>query len=260
MSRCLLFSHRMAGLAALAVLVVPAAAQTITKEVSFSAGGKPITVEQFAPAGERTYPAIILLHGSDGLREHGFVYRRIAQDWAGQGYLVLLVHYFDRTGTTRVGAKDIKREHFQAWQETVAAAVRYAADHPRVDRRRIGLLGFSLGAYLSLGAATQPDLPIAAVIDLFGGLPASLHNRFKRLPPTLILHGDADCIVPVQEALALEKLLQDRKLPYEIKIYKGQEHLFRKDPFGADVQDAQRRSRDFFAKYLRGSAAAPTRR
>jgi carboxymethylenebutenolidase len=113
------------------------------------------------------------------------------------------------------------------------------------------LLGFSLGAYLSLAVATQADPPIAAVAEFFGGLPEKLRAKVRSLPPTLIIHGDADRMVPVQEAEALEKLLRERKCVYEMKIYAGQDHLFKSNQFGADVRDARDRTLASFDKHLK---------
>ncbi len=161
-----------------------------------------------------------------------------------------LVHYFDRTGISRIDLKDIK-EHFLDWTDTVRAAVAYAAKQPHVDPKRIGLLGFSLGAYLSLAVAARDDLRIAAVADWFGGFPKELRKDVKHLPPTLIVHGDADKTVPVEEALALERLLKGKSLKYELKIYKNQDHLFLKNLLSPDITDAKRLTLAFFDKHLK---------
>jgi carboxymethylenebutenolidase len=241
------------GLAALALLTPPLPAQPIkTSAGLFRAGGKAVRVEQFGPAAAGKHPAVVLLHGSDGLEASGALYRHCARGLAGEGYVVLLVHYFDRTGTSRTRPGEIRRVQFVPWLDTVREAVRYAAKRPEVDGRRVGLVGFSLGAYLALAAAAQEDLPVAAVIDLFGGLPGELHKDVKRLPPTLIVHGDADRTVPVAEAHALENLCRARRLPYEIHIYPGQDHLFRTAPFGAEARHARRLSLAFLARHLKG--------
>jgi carboxymethylenebutenolidase len=136
-----------------------------------------------------------------------------------------------------------------------------------VDSQRVGLLGFSLGAYLSLTLAADKDSQVAAVAEFFGGLPDCRWKELKRLPPTLIVHGDQDSTVSVKEAYALRGFLEAKKLPYAIKIYKGQEHLFGgKVTFAvkrAIIEDAKRRTLAFFEKYLKKpavkTASAPKR-
>jgi dienelactone hydrolase len=103
--------------------------------------------------------------------------------------------------------------------------------------------------------AARDDTPIAAVVDWFGKLPAELRQGCKRLPPTLIVHDDADKTVPVREAEALESLLKENQLSYEIKIYKNQQHLFLSEPLGKDAADARKRTIAFLAKYLKQEVA-----
>jgi carboxymethylenebutenolidase len=238
-------------LVAFALPGAPVGAETVKQSTrSFKVEGETIAVECFTPSGDGRHPAVLLLHGSEG-RKDALFYRCAAGILARHGYVALIVHYFDRTGTKRIDPADISDKLFGAWMGAVRQAVLHAAKLPEVDGQRIGLLGFSLGAYLSLAVAAQADLAIAAVADFFGGLPEKLRKKVKSLPPTLIVHGDADKTVPVEEALALEKLLQENKCVYEKKIYAGQDHLFKGDRFGADVRNARERTLAFFGRYLR---------
>lgn len=69
----------------------------------------------------------------------------------------------------------------------------------------------------------------------------------RRLCPVLILHGEADQTIPVEEAYQLQKLLQKKGIPYEIKIYPGAGHGFEDQSIW---QDAGLRSLQFLQKYL----------
>src|SRR5581483_3058384 len=44
-------------------------------------------------------PAVVLLHGADGLTYRGSVYRAMARYLSGRGMRVFLPHYFERAGT-----------------------------------------------------------------------------------------------------------------------------------------------------------------
>jgi carboxymethylenebutenolidase len=242
----------LAALTASILFTATAAADPVKQSSgSFTCGGKAIAVEHFEPAEGGRHPAVLLLHGSDGLKQNGLVYRTAAQTLAREGYVALLVHYFDRTGTTKVAPDAIARDDFLAWVEAVREAVKYVSKLPRVDGGRIGLLGISLGAYVALTVAARNDVAIAAIADWFGGLPAGLRANVKGLPPTLIVHGGGDKTVPVREAHSLEALLKQEKIPHEIKIYSKQGHLFCTDPLGPDATDARQRTLSFFAKYVK---------
>jgi|SRR5262245_51432044 len=216
----------LASIAALAVLAASGRAGPIQEATdTFDSGGKPIRVERFEPKEPGKHPTLVLLHGADGLTNHGGSFRYCAR-WAAQkGYLVLLVHYFDRTQTKLADLKIIK-EHFRTWMDTISAAVAYARKQEKVDGKRVGLVGFSLGAFLALSAAAQADLRIAAVVDFGGGLPQEVRKEVKSFPPTLILHGGVDEKVPVTEAYALLKWLKSRKAQFEMKIYEDEGHTF----------------------------------
>ena len=138
------------------------------------------------------------------------------------------------------------KESFQPWMETVADTVGFAASRSDVDAAKIGVVGFSLGGYLSLSTATH-DPRIKVIVDYFGGLPKELHARADKLPPTLILHGNADPIVSVNEARTLEGLLKTHKIAHEVKIYDGLGHGFS----GETGQDAAKRALAFLDAHLK---------
>ena len=94
-----------------------------------------------------------------------------------------------------------------------------------MDTKRIALLGFSLGGFLATALAAQ-DKRISAVVEVAGGLPKYGIPKVEQLPPTLILHGDADNRVPVTEAHDLETVLKRLGTPYEKEILEGQGHFF----------------------------------
>ena len=184
---------------------------------------------------------MILIHGSGGPL-HGL--DPFASQAAQFGVHVFVLHYFERTGHNWVAPSQIE-PHFMAWLDTVKDAISFVAGQPGVDANRIGLLGFSLGAFLSLALATQ-DSRIAAVAELFGGLPERFMQDAGNLPPVLILHGEQDTAVPIDRAHELERILQQHKIPYQIKIYPDQGHVFR----GLAQLDAMRRTAQFFRTYL----------
>jgi dienelactone hydrolase len=211
-------------------------------ELSFESGGKPIRLTAYLPeTPSDSVPAVIALHGAGGNvsgMEH------YASTLAVQGFAVYLLRYFDRTGTEFADKPAIFR-NFPLWMKTLWDAVSFVQTQPRVDRERIALLGFSLGAYLSLANAAI-DHRVKVVVEFFGGMPKEMKPFMRRLCPVLILHGEVDPTVPVNEAYHLQKLLEKRGMPYEIKIYPGVGHGFESEIW----RDAGPRSLQFLQKYL----------
>ncbi len=209
----------------------------------FQSGGKPIRLDTYLPeAADGPVPAIIALHGAGG-GVSGM--ERYANLVAAQGFAVYVLHYFDRTGIESADKPTIMR-NFPLWMKTLWDATSFVEEQPPVDRERIALLGFSLGAYLSL-ANSAIDHRVKAVVEFFGGMPKEMNLFIRRLCPVLILHGEDDSTVPVDEAFQLQKLLEKKGVPHEIKIYPGAGHGFEEQTIW---RDAGMRSLQFLQKHL----------
>jgi carboxymethylenebutenolidase len=277
----------LAALAALALLAAPAFAQPSREDGkakvltdTFKSGGNSVAVEYSKPLRPGKHPAVVLLHAVDGIEDPwGPLYRDLAAEYAGRGYVVVLAHYFDRTDPDkkeRAGYRDLfvnyfarketpekARERMRAlfgpWGEAVRDAVAYARSRPEVDGERVGLVGFSLGASLALAAAAEHDLKLACLVELFGALPREYRARVKDMPPTLLIHGDADAVVPVEEAYLFAGLLMARKQRPEVEVLAGAEHMFLKD--GKQLQRwplavAKLKTDDFLKRHLADEGVA----
>lgn len=216
---------------------------------TFKSGGKAIAVETFQPAGSSPRPTLLMLHGADGL-SYNTQYRDGARGVAAAGYQVHLVHYLDRTGERRASFSTLF-QNFTPWMDTVQDALTFASGHPGADADRLGLIGVSLGGALGL-AVSSLDRRIKALVTYFSPLPQGAVATTSRLPPTLVLHGGADPIVPVANAYAVEALLRQQNVPHEVKVYPGQGHGFR----GAAEEDATQRALAFLKRHLSGSHAS----
>jgi len=213
---------------------------TVTQSRStFASGGHAIAYDAFLPPNCGPFPTLVSLYGSGG--DHAGM-AGPATLFAEHGFAVYVLHYFDRT---EVNDKPTILRHFPAWGKTVWDAISHLDELPEVDSKRIGLLGFSLGAYLALSVAAV-DSRVQAVVEFYGGLPKEMKFFMRRLCPTLILHDDADTTIPVQEAYDLRDLLEKKQIPYEMKVYPGIGHGFPE----AIWQDARERSLKVLQKYL----------
>ncbi len=103
----------------------------------------------------------------------------------------------------------------------VLAGVRMAASHldafidAELERAgladdRLALLGFSQGSMMALHTAIRRARPCAALIAYSGALvgPELLAEEVRSRPPILLVHGDADDVVPFQSMAAAEQALR----------------------------------------------------
>jgi carboxymethylenebutenolidase len=233
--------------AILALGLAPAEPGTILESTeSYSTRGQEIVVDVVTPSAPGRYPAVVVLHGNGGIgdgKRSGF--HHLARVLARSGYVALVPHYFGRQKPdARNGRKNARS--FDTWTRTVSAAVSHAARRPDVDPQRIGLVGSSLGSSVALSVAAR-DRRVSAVVENCGGLLPWETLQARRLPPVLILHGDADTIVSVDEAYKLDHILEQAGVLHDIHIYPGAGHSFQ----GADRDDADQRTVAFFDRYLK---------
>jgi len=188
----------------------------------------------FQPAGGEKHPAVVLLHGGAGLTRRGSDFRAYAADLARSGFVVLIPHYFDATHSETMGPPTSER--FGLWQRAVRDSIGWLRRRPDVSK--VSLLGFSLGGFLAVSLGAEAD----AIVEYYGGI-SDLAPLPARLPPTLILHGEADSTVPVREARRLAALLEERHVAHEMHLYPEAEHVFdqRRAP-GSAGQDAWKRT------------------
>ena len=230
-----------------ALLVLTATAACAAPAIlHFPSGGKVIKVARWAPDGPGRHPVVVLLYGSAGpdLILSDPQYLRYPEVLSQAGFTVFMPFYFDRTGTKP--HEDYSPEQFGMWVQTVRDTVKWAAGRNDVQPKHIALAGLSLGAFLGLAVATE-EPRLAALAECYGGMPDAYVGRVKTMPPTLILHGQKDALVDVEEAHKLERLFTGRKVTFETHIYPEQNHGF----MNADGDDSARRMIAFFREHMR---------
>jgi len=249
------------ALAALVALTLACARRTIHwdpdprvlhTDTAYVSDGVRVEVERMAPLAHGRFPAVLVLHPSDGSDGNGGQYvRRYADQLAAHGYVAFVVHYFDRTATTR-SSDSLEDAVFPVWTGALRDAVTFAQHDAEVDPRRVGAFGFSLGGYmaLALGAA---DRRVGSLVVLSGGFFDSLATRVRHLPPTLLLHGGDDDVVPLAAARRVDSTLARLGVPHALVVYPGQGHGLT----GDDDEDAELRTVRFFDRRLRGRRWEP---
>ena len=175
------------------------------------------------PSPPGPHPGVILLPGSSGWQ---LAYSQIAMSLADAGLVAMAIDYYAETGPD--SSDDDRMRKWPQWQATVRNAVGWLQASPGVSGRRVGLVGYSRGAFLAVSVASS--LPaVAAVVDFFGGGGTSaegVEQEMSNFPPLLILHGEADTVVPVSSAFRLRDAVIARGGEVEIHVYPGAGHAF----------------------------------
>ena len=160
----------------------------------------PFTALLFRPKGAGPLPAIVALHGCGGLLTGAGEIRTREADWAERlvaaGYVVLLPDSFTARGMREICSGRERKIFPDDRAEDAAAAAQWLAQQPFVDRRRLGLMGWSHGAMTVLWTVRQGfmrDAQFKAAIGFYPGCReiAKLPDWHAGVPLTLLL-GEVD--------------------------------------------------------------------
>lgn len=203
------------------------------------------------------HPAIITIYG--GAWQHGApaATDRFSTYMAAQGYTVVAIDY-------RHAPEHRFPTQLEDVQTALAWVGDRALDY-RIDSNRVALVGWSAGAHLALLAAYEPDgFPIQAVVNYYGpvnlsagyydppvpdpidtravleaflgGTPEQLPELYQRaspifwvkpgLPPTLLIYGQRDHVVPPSYGQQLYEQLQARGNLVALIAIPWAEHAF----------------------------------
>jgi carboxymethylenebutenolidase len=241
---------------AAAVFVLSAPAHADWQQGEFQSSGKPVTEYHCAPSSPGPHPAVILLHGAGAEGQGESSFETMCTELADHGYYGEFIEYYSQTGPVVASdPHDIFVVKFPTFEDEIRDGIDALKKNPAVDPKRIALVGFSLGAYLSLAIGAEDPGAAAAIVEYYGGLLPNLEGQAGFLPPTLILHGGRDTLVAVRQAHTLDELMTRSQRPHEIHIYPSAGHAFNFFP-GTDGRDAWTRTLDFLDKYLKPSESA----
>lgn len=210
----------------------------------------------FPGAGDGKHASAILLHGYRCIDDCLPAFKRYAQALSAQGIDVYFIPYYDDSdrqalaaGTLDEGAPYAAR--FKMWTGKVRAAAHQVKAQPRANGR-VALVGFSQGARLAIAsAADNPD--IQALVALYGRLPRAdeLNGDITALPPTLLLHGSGDTVVPLTDGEAAYAKAQALGAARGMVVYPGEGHGFDFSESSAAALDARQRVVDFVREQVR---------
>ena len=183
------------------------------------------------PAAGARGPAMVIAHGSGGLlpgREDAWARRLHAA-----GIATFVVDSFGPRGLTST-ARDQTRLSTMANLADALFALRLLATHPRIDPRRIGVIGFSRGGQIALYSALDPlrrgvvddDLRFAAHVALYPSCSIPYRAAVVTGAPILMLLGAADDYTPAAACRAYADWFRGRGTPVRLAEYAGAYHDF----------------------------------
>lgn len=211
------------------------------------------------------YPTLLRIHGGP-VSQFRHAFNLEAQLFAANGYVVIQTNPRGSSGYGQEFSVDLWAEWGVRDYEDVVAGVDYAIEQGWSDPDRLGVGGWSYGGILTDHVITQTDRFRGAItgasevlyIANYGhdhyqlqwekelGLPWEGDNRqawenispFNKVDrvttPTLIMGGEQDWNVPIQNGEQLYQALRRLGVPTQLVVYPGQGHGLRPPSYQKD--------------------------
>ncbi len=177
-------------------------------------------------------PAVIILHGAGGVNDHYF---EVADMLNEMGIAAFVVDSLEQRGIQ--SWVDILKKLFHSYSTRISdayAALELLSTHPKIDKRRIAVLGYSHGAGVALFVASEKirrsfiadDLRFAASVAYFPGCTIQFKDIDFTDAPVLMLLAEMDNICPAEACLDYAQRIKDSGADVKAIVYKGAHHGF----------------------------------
>ncbi|OGW19914.1 MAG: hypothetical protein A2077_03465 [Nitrospirae bacterium GWC2_46_6] len=243
----------------IALLFISSNAFAVEKTVVYGLGAKKnMQAIVIAPKGEGPFPGVLILHTSGGVQDGDI---NFAKQLSPHGYVCLIPYYFDAYNVSHNTRHLSTTKYAEDIYNDFGEVIEYLKKHPKVKSDAVGAVGFSMGGYWSLILAAKGKVKTGvSYYGAFtgGGRNLDLKYRFddvftKSSSPVLILHGSQDSVVSPRHAANMAVLLDEKKSPYEIRIYIGADHRYERGSQRDEEisSDSMERTLEFLKKYLK---------
>jgi carboxymethylenebutenolidase len=199
-------------------------------------------------------PGIVVLQEWWGVDDH---IRSVVDRFASEGFLALApdLYHGETTDQPDEAQQKMMAMNMDQAEKEMRGAIDYLSEHEAYDGSGIGSVGFCLGGGLAVWAATV-NPKVDAVVTFYYVMPHGKPDFSKINAPVLGHFGTNDDFVPVDDAKALEKELNDAGADAKFELYEGAGHAFFNDTDRLGTYDegnaneAWGKTVDFFKRHL----------
>jgi len=214
--------------------------------------------KNFQGESEEKPPLLVISHGGPTSATSNALNLSI-QYWTNRGIAVADVNYRGSTGYGKKFRDSLKGNWGVYDTDDCIAAVDHLSEKGLVDSSRVAIKGGSAGGYTTINALTFHDrfavgatyygiADLSVFIDdthkfeskylesLIGKYPEEKEIYYERSAinftdqlscPMIIFQGTEDKIVPPSQAEIMAQGLRDKKIPFSLIMYEGEQHGFR---------------------------------
>ena len=254
---------------------------TTSNDISYAYFYKP-TNKKFEGLKNEKPPLLVISHGGPTGSTSNSLNLSV-QYWTNRGFAVVDVNYRGSTGYGRKYRDALKGNWGVYDTDDCIAAVDFLSNRGLVDSSRVAIKGGSAGGYTTINALTFhkrfavgatyygiADLSVfiadthkfeSRYLDaLIGKYPEEKEKYYNRSAinftdqlscPMIIFQGTEDKIVPPSQAEIMAQGLRDKKIPFSLIMYEGEQHGFRKSE---NIKSSLESELFFYSKVLKFTA------
>ena len=228
----------LARIGLLAALLSSLTAGAVAQQETISFGGRhrgqPVEVTATIrwPAGSGVVPAMVIHHGSGGVNERRE--GRYARELVAMGVAAVQIDSFGPRGVRSTVANQMAVSDAEFNLDAINALKTLAA-HRRIDRKRIGIMGFSKGGVSALMVSHErllrdkglPEgLRYALHIPIYPTCYVHYHQPSTSGAPLYLLLGGADTYAGVEPCTTYGETLRKSGARIEVRVYPDAPHGF----------------------------------
>jgi carboxymethylenebutenolidase len=203
------------------------------------------------PAGEGSWPAVIVIQEWWGLNEH---IKDVTRRFAAEGFVALAPDLYHGVVVSEPNEarKLVMELDTPAAVGEIRSAVDYLQAQDFVAGAKVGITGFCMGGGLTLQTALVED-DLGAAVPFYGS-PLSAVDAARVTAPLQGHYGSEDGGIPVSAVKTMEEGLDAAGIPNEIYVYEGAQHAFFNDTRSSydpeAAAQAWERTLTWFREYL----------
>jgi dienelactone hydrolase len=191
-----------------------------------------------ANAADKNVPAVVILHGGGGIHEWD-------EHWMNVFNSMGIATFMVDSNWPRRNCKKKFKKTWTRWCQDVHrgmgriidgyGALELLSKHPRIDPKRIGCMGFSLGArgclYLNVKRFQKmwgtPGLEYAASVPMYPPCNVKFNEDDEITDTPIRIHvGELDTFFPVDSCVNYVERLKAKGKNVEVKVYANAHHSF----------------------------------
>ncbi len=203
------------------------------------------------PDDDAQHPGIVLIQEWWGIEPH---VRQLAQRLAAENFVVAVPDlYHGKIATEPDDARKMVmmiRSNLDKAAQEIIGALETVKAMPNVEPKKLGLMGFCVGGFMTYFVASRyPDL--GAVVPFYGAGYEPIPEEVARVnAPVLAFYGKRDHSISMEQIEKIERIYKEAGKEITVKVYDA-DHAFINSDHGSGNEDAAREAWSVAVDFLK---------